>query len=65
MSAPDTNVERQEKRHKPSLLGIRGAIIFGVVMVLLVILFSVMRGGDPAVSGSDVDVETVAPGTND
>ena len=28
MSAPDTNVEKEEQKHKPALLGIKGAIGF-------------------------------------
>jgi hypothetical protein len=35
MSAPDTNIEKQEKQHKPALLGVKGAIIFGVVITAI------------------------------
>lgn len=74
MSAPDTNVEKQEKRHKPALLGIKGAVIFGVIMLLLIILFSVSRGGETSIEevyNGDVErqettvgFDTYAPGTN-
>ena len=47
MSAPDTNTEKQEKKHKASLLGIRGAILFGVLMVILVIGFTIRNSNDP------------------
>jgi len=30
MSAPDTNIDKQEKQHKPALLGVKGAMIFGI-----------------------------------
>ncbi len=77
MSAPDTNVEKQERRHKPALLGIKGAMIFGVLMLLLIVLYSAYYGGEPtadAVTNTDQAVEPTAtvpavdpvvPGTND
>ncbi|MWD26971.1 hypothetical protein E0K89_005715 [Aquicoccus sp. SCR17] len=34
MSAPDTNVEKEEKRHKPALFGVKGSIV--VVLLLFV-----------------------------
>ncbi|QFT60328.1 hypothetical protein FIU94_15980 [Sulfitobacter sp. THAF37] len=77
MSPPDTNVDKQEERHKPALLGIKGAMLFGVLMVLIVIFLAVIRGGDDAdmpvgvnddassTEGSGVAVDPVEPGTNE
>lgn len=77
MSAPDTNVDKQEERHKPALLGIKGAMLFGVLMVLIVIFLAVMRGGDepaPAIDANTgvnstsegaASVDPVVPGTNE
>ena len=69
MSAPDTNVERQEMKHKPALLGIRGAMLFGVLMVLVVVFYAAMQGSGPdavgTIEGSTVTTDTVAPGTNE
>lgn len=48
MSAPDTNIETQKENHRPPLLGIKGAMIFGALMLLVVILFSVMNGSEPS-----------------
>lgn len=74
MSAPDTNIEKQEQRHKPSLIGMKGAVVFGALMLLLVVIFSVARGGDTTIGEVyDGDVEqtettagfdTYEPGTN-
>ncbi|MFK7838100.1 MAG: hypothetical protein AB8B60_17960 [Sulfitobacter sp.] len=70
MSAPDTNVERQAERHKPALMGIRGAMIFGALMLILMIAFTFDRADEPAVlsNGADdtsaVAVDAYAPGTN-
>lgn len=75
MSAPDTNIERQEKRHKPALLGMGGAVAFGAIMLLLIIAFGVMRGGDASIeevyneegtaAGTATEFDTYQPGTND
>ncbi|WP_121061832.1 hypothetical protein [Chachezhania antarctica] len=36
MSAPDTNIKRQERRHKPALRGI--GLSIGVVVVLVLVM---------------------------
>ncbi|MEQ6248393.1 hypothetical protein ABMC89_05835 [Sulfitobacter sp. HNIBRBA3233] len=73
MSAPQTDVERQERRHKPSLFGIRGAMIFGGLMIVLLIVYNVMNAGDGEAvlndvetnaEGSTVATDTYEPGTN-
>ena len=69
MSAPDTNIERQEANHKPSLLGIKGAMIFGALMLVVVIFYAAMQGSGPeetgTINGTAVTVDPVAPGTNE
>ncbi|MGC1506685.1 MAG: hypothetical protein WA782_21410 [Sulfitobacter sp.] len=47
MSAPDTNIEKQKNNHKASLLGVKGAIGFGVLMLVLVIGFTMANSDDP------------------
>lgn len=47
MSAPDTNIDKQEKNHKASLLGMKGAVAFGAVMLILVIGFTLTNADDP------------------
>lgn len=73
MSAPDTNIDKQEQRHMPALLGIKGAMVFGVLMVLIVFFLAVMGGGDdqvPAietgstVNGTDGALAPVAGGSD-
>ena len=68
MSAPDTNVKKQEDHHKPALLGIKGVMLFGILMLLIVIFLAVMRSDDPApTTGSEtspVAVDPIEPGTN-
>lgn len=73
MSAPDTNTETQEKNHRPALLGIRGALVFGALMMIGLIGFNMVNSGDgeavsnatsagPASTAAATDV--YAPGTN-
>lgn len=46
MSAPDTNLDKQKERHAPSLIGMRGAMIFGALMLVLAFGTVLMRGTD-------------------
>ncbi|QUJ75087.1 hypothetical protein KDD17_08535 [Sulfitobacter albidus] len=73
MSAPDTNVETQERKHSPSLFGIRAAMIWGGLMIVGLVVFNIANAGDgEAVSnaeasgpvGTTVATDTYAPGTN-
>lgn len=60
MSAPDTNVEKQEKAHKPALLGIKGAILFAVVLLLGLILWLAANGQEPVTPETRIDARTGA-----
>lgn len=76
MSAPDTNIERQQENHAPALLGIKGAMLFGGLMLLSAVTFAVGNGqaptketmtGDPvarAEAQANSSFDTYAPGTN-
>lgn len=73
MSAPDTNIDTQEKRHRTSLWGIRGAMIFGALMLIGLLGFNMMNAGDgEAVTNTDsagpvsttVPTDVYEPGTN-
>jgi len=77
MSAPDTNIERQHANHKPSLMGIKGSIIFGALMLICVIFYAVINGQAPteatmsgdaagnAAANQSATFDTYAPGTNE
>lgn len=70
MSAPDTNIDRQAQQHKPALLGIKGAALFGALMIILMIGATLMRADDPnalssgATETSPVALDSYTPGTN-
>ncbi|MDG3042398.1 hypothetical protein [Roseicyclus marinus] len=51
MSAPGTNVEKQERRHKPVLTILRGLIVLAVVILLGFIALQVAGSDDAAEDG--------------
>lgn len=73
MSAPDTNIETQETQHRPSLTGIRGALAFGALMMVLLGVYSLFNGDDASAYSDDgvavsetapVATDVYSPGTN-
>ncbi|WP_298492007.1 hypothetical protein [uncultured Maritimibacter sp.] len=51
MSAPQTNIKREERRHFPALAGIALAVLVGVVMGAAVTYTAVDRADAPEASG--------------
>ncbi len=49
MSAPDTNVEKQTRRHKPALIGMGVALLFGLLVFGLNVFETVEEAPAPAV----------------
>jgi hypothetical protein len=47
MSAPNTNVEKQERRHRPALLGIRGVLVFVALITIGLVFYIMVVGSDP------------------
>ncbi|SFP06605.1 hypothetical protein [Tranquillimonas alkanivorans] len=47
MSAPKTNVEKQEKRHKTPLVGMVGVVAFAVVLLVLLTGWLTYSGNVP------------------
>lgn len=47
MSAPDTNVKRQKKRHKIPLWGMIASVAFAVVLLVGLILWLSAGGNEP------------------
>ena len=58
MSAPQTNVEKQEKDHKPALLGMKASVIFAVVMLIVMIGWLALRGNTPDEAETQIDGRT-------
>jgi len=58
MSAPETNVERQKKQHRPALMGIRGAVLFALVLLLGLIGWVASKGQEPVDADVKIDGRT-------
>lgn len=56
MSAPDTNIDTQERRHKPVLTGIRLSLIFVAILFLGWLAWLAAMGNSPG------EEEAVVPG---
>lgn len=48
MSAPNTDPEKQQKRHRGSLFGVRFALIFAAVILVAFVVYTFAVGNDPA-----------------
>lgn len=60
MSPPDTNVERQKRRHRPVLIGI-GAVVLFALIVMLAMVFNVTDGERPQTPQAAPDQTDAAP----
>lgn len=58
MSAPETNVEKQEKRHKPALIGMGAAVVWAGVLLVGLILWIVYQGNEPEGAEAQIDGRT-------
>lgn len=45
MSAPDTNIDRQKKRHRPVLIGIAAVLLFAGTIFLLNMGYAIDEDG--------------------
>lgn len=59
MSAPDTNVERQKRRHIVPLIGIGIAAVFGVVLIVYWI-FEEVAASDPVTQDEVIEAPATA-----
>ncbi|MEM9798527.1 MAG: hypothetical protein AAF919_18705 [Pseudomonadota bacterium] len=57
MSAPDTNVEKQEKRHAGPLIGIAAAVVFGLILVTAytTLMVQPVEDGEPEAAATAAD----------
>ena len=58
MSAPKTNVEKEEKRHKPALMGIKGLLIFVAILMLLFGGYMMIKADGPQGADTQIDGRT-------
>lgn len=55
MSAPNTDLEKQAKRHRGPLRGMFAVVLFALVLLALLAFWAFGRGGDP--EGAEVQIE--------
>ena len=55
MSAPNTNIERQKRRHMGPLLGMVGAVAFALVLFFGYTTFIVDNGQTPGETGTQIE----------
>ena len=56
MSAPHTDTEKQEKRHRVPLIGLGAVIAWAVLLLVLLIGWVTYQGSEP--EGAEVQLET-------
>ena len=66
MSAPKTDLEKQEKRHRGPLRGMAIVVAFALVLLVVLITFISANGNEPEGSETQIDGRTGAeePATN-
>lgn len=62
MSAPDTNVDRQARRHRTPLVGMALVVGFAAVAMLIWLSWEAADGNTPGEDTVVTDTEQVAPG---
>ncbi|MFN3208718.1 MAG: hypothetical protein ACE369_06900 [Roseovarius sp.] len=65
MTPPDTNVEKQAKRHKGPLGGMTLAVVFASVLFAIFYVFVISGGEDEEGAPAPAQVEEAAPATGD
>ena len=56
MSAPNTDIDTQEQRHKPALLGMGAAVGCVAILLALSVGWTVYQGGTP--QGTEVQIDS-------
>ncbi len=60
MSAPDTNIEKQQTRHRPSLMGIGLAVAFAAILLVVFLGWVFANGNVPDGAERQIDGRTGA-----
>lgn len=58
MSAPTTDLEKQEKRHRGPLTGIIAVVVFALALLLLLVAYVVYQGDSPEGAVQQIDGRT-------
>lgn len=55
MSAPKTDLDKQEKQHRVPLLGMGGMVLWAAVLLVALVVFLALRGNSPSDDGASVE----------
>ncbi|WP_238367052.1 hypothetical protein [Mesobacterium pallidum] len=58
MSAPDTDITKEERRHKPALMGIKGALAVVILMFVGWVGWTFVAADGPDGAATQVDGRT-------
>lgn len=61
MSAPETNIEKQKRRHFGPIIGIAAGLVFAAI--ILVVYLVTISGSGEEIPGATDEPEVVAPAT--
>lgn len=65
MSAPNTNIEKQERRHKPALFGMGAAVAWSLGLLALLLVWLAWNGNEPDGAETQIDGRTGTVSTAD
>lgn len=58
MSAPDTNVKKEERRHRPALTGMAVAAGFAGLLLIAFLVYIFVSAGEPEGAETQIDGRT-------
>ncbi len=58
MSAPNTDVKEEEKKHKPALLGIKAVLIYAAILLVGWLVWTMMYAEPPQGADTQIDGRT-------
>ena len=58
MSAPKTNLDKQQKRHRGAMTGIITVVVFALILLAGLLIYTSAEGNDPEGADSQIDART-------
>ena len=58
MSAPKTDLDKQQKRHRGAMTGIITVVVFALILLAALLVFTSADGNDPEGADTQIDART-------